>query len=271
MRIFENQVVVITGASSGIGEALAREFARNGAKLVLAARRTDRLEALAAELSRSGTEAISIRCDVTVDGDPEKMMAGAVARFGRVDCVIANAGFGVVGKAPELKLADYRRQFETNVFGLLRTFYASLGELKKSRGRLVLMGSVSGHISLPQSSPYSMSKFCVRAFAEAATAELKSEGVSLVLLSPGFVRSEIRRVDNSGKFLESSKDPLPDWLPMATPVAARKMVRAIARRKREEIITTHGKVFVLIQRFFPCLLQWLKERGVAGRGEPERS
>jgi short-subunit dehydrogenase len=173
-----------------------------------------------------------------------------------------------VGEVATLKLEDYRRQFETNVFGVLRTIQATLPELKKTHGRFALMGSVAGHISLPHSSPYSMSKYSVRALAEALTDEVQPFGVSVTLLSPGFVKSEIRRVDNRGKLHEIEKSPLPAWLPMETEVAARKMIRAIRLRRREEVITFHGKCAVFIQRHFPRLVDWFKGRGLSSRSEP---
>src|SRR5206468_1632704 len=195
---FSGQVALITGASSGIGEALAREFARAGASLVLAARRTDRLERLVAELTAGGARAIAARCDVTVDGDPERAAAAAREKFGRLDVVVANAGFGVVGPVMLLTLDDYRRQFETNVFGVLRTIKATLPDVRRARGRIAIIGSVSGHIATPGSSPYAMSKFAVRALAEALGHELAGAGVAVTLVSPGYVASEIRRVDNEG-------------------------------------------------------------------------
>src|SRR5262249_11416949 len=115
---FTDHVVFITGASSGIGAALAREFAKPGASLVLAARRTDRLEKLASELGRNGRRAIALACDVTRDGDLERAAAAVRDAFGRIDVVVANAGFSVVGTFERLTLDDYRRQFETNVFGV---------------------------------------------------------------------------------------------------------------------------------------------------------
>ena len=120
------ETVLITGASSGIGAALAREFARQGADLVLLARRTDRLTALAAELERQGRRALALTGDVTVDGDLERAVAETRAKLGRLDVAVANAGFGVVGPVERLTLDDYRRQFETNVFGVLRTVHAAL-------------------------------------------------------------------------------------------------------------------------------------------------
>ena len=116
---FAGQVVFITGASSGIGAALAREFARRGADLALAARRTDRLAALAAEITKSGRRALVLACDVTLDSDLEAAVARTREAFGRIDVVVANAGFGVVGSVESLGVDDFRRQFETNVFGVL--------------------------------------------------------------------------------------------------------------------------------------------------------
>jgi len=121
--------------------------------VVLAARRVDRLEALAQDLERSGRRALAVACDVTRDGDVERAVAAARAAFGRLDVVVANAGFGVVGPVERLTLDDYRRQFETNVFGVLRTVRAALPELKRTTGRLAIVGSVSGHVATPGSSP----------------------------------------------------------------------------------------------------------------------
>src|SRR6185295_3575311 len=115
MAIHPGKVALITGASAGIGAALARELARDGADLVLAARREDRLRDLAREIEATGRNAIVVGCDVTRDGDLERAVAAAVERYGRLDIAIANAGFGVAGPVEGLKLDDFRRQLETNV------------------------------------------------------------------------------------------------------------------------------------------------------------
>lgn len=271
MSAFAGQVAFITGASSGIGAALARELAREGAALVLAARRIDRLAAVAAEIERSGTPCLTVACDVTADGDLERAVARGYERFGRIDVVVANAGFGVVGPLASLTLADYRRQFETNVFGVLRTIYATLPELERRRGRLVIIGSVSGWVATPGSSPYAMSKFAVHALADALGHELRPKGVSVTLISPGFVASEIRRVDNQGRLRNEDREPVPGWLVMPTAKAARHIARAIARRRREAVITGHGKVAVFLQRHVPWLVAWAMRRaGIRSRHEPGR-
>lgn len=265
---FREKVVLITGASSGIGAALAREAAGQGAHLVLIARRLDRLKPLAAECENRGVRALAIEGDVTREGSIESAVEKALAHFKKIDVVIANAGFGVAGSFEDLKLEDYRRQFETNVFGVLRTAYATLDALKRSRGHLVLLGSVAGHVALPGSSPYSMSKFAVRAMAEAVTEELRASGVSVTLISPGFVDSEIWRVDNQGQFHETAHDPIPSWIRVSSKSAAREIVRAIKRKKRERIVTGHGKIIVFLNRLFPWITQLIKQGGLRARREP---
>jgi NAD(P)-dependent dehydrogenase (short-subunit alcohol dehydrogenase family) len=209
--------------------------------------------------------------DVTVDGDLERAAASARATFGRLDVVVANAGFGVVGPFERLTLDDYRRQFETNVFGVLRTVRATLDDLKASRGRLVVIGSVAGHVATPGSSPYSMSKFAVRALSQALGHELAPAGVSVTLVSPGFVESEIHRVDNTGVFHPEAPEPIPRWLSMPAERAARIIVRAAARRRREIVVTGHGKVAVFLQRHLPWLVSaGIRALGVRSRGEPKR-
>ena len=267
---FAGSVVFITGASSGIGAALSLEFAREGADVVLAARRRDRLESVAAEIGALGRRAVVAPCDVTREGDLERAAAAGRAAFGKLDVVVANAGFGVTGVLERLSLDDYRRQLETNVFGVLRTVYATLDDLKKSRGRLVVIGSVSGHIALAGSSPYSMSKFAVRALADSLGHELAEHGVSVTLISPGFVESEIRQVDNRGILRTEKPAPrIPAPMVMATPTAARKIVGAVARRRREVVITALGTVSVFLHRHAPGLLsQIIRRFAIKGRQEP---
>ncbi|HKV06311.1 MAG TPA: SDR family NAD(P)-dependent oxidoreductase [Candidatus Acidoferrales bacterium] len=258
---YQNKVALITGASSGIGEELALQLAQCGARLTLAARRKERLENVSQKIAALGKpQPVVVECDVTRDGDLERAVEETVRAYGKLDVVFANAGFGVVAPLKKLALDDYRRQFETNVFGVLRTIYAALPELEKSRGNLAIIGSVSGWISTPGGSPYSMSKFALRALTEAITPELRGAGIKVTLLSPGFVASEIRRTDNLGRFHAEAKDPIPPRLQVSTARAVREILRAVARGKREQIVTGHGKVIVAIGRFMPWILRGLMER-----------
>lgn len=247
-------VLWITGASSGIGEAVAREWVTRGGRVALSARRIDRLEHLAAELG-GPSRAIALPCDVALEQDCDQAAVRATAHFGGIDCVFANAGFGVSGEFEILKIEDYERQFQTNVYGVLRTAWAALPHLRRSRGSLAITSSVLGHLSLPGGSPYAMSKFAVRALAEALRGEWRRHGIGVTLISPGFVASEIRRVDNDGRLDPYAQDPVPDWLIMPAERAAREIVTAILGRRPEQIVTGHGKVIVWLNRFFPGLVR----------------
>lgn len=263
---FRGKSVLITGASSGIGEELAWQLGQAGAHLTLTARRADRLEAVAQRIARAGAPPpLVVPCDVTRDGDVERAVAESIRRWGRLDVLIANAGFGVVGALRDLSVDDYRRQFETNVFGVLRAIKAALPEIGKTKGNVVIVGSVAGWTSSPNASPYAMSKFALRALADAITPELYLDGVTVTLISPGFVASDIRRVDNQGTLHGGAADPIPPWLIMPTEKAARQILRAVARGKAEVIITGHGKILVAVERFMPWLSRAIKRR-IAARG-----
>ena len=261
------RTILITGASSGIGAALAREYARRGARLVLLARRSGRLETLAAELRAAGAAVAVHGADVTRAGDVAAAVAASTAAGWGIDVVVANAGFGVSGPLQKLTLADYRRQYETNVFGLLQTVYETLPALRASRGRLALMGSVAGHAAAPGGSAYASSKFAVRALAESLRGDLAADGVGVTLISPGFVDSDIRRTDNRGGLHATAPDPIPAWVRMRAPRAARIMANAIDRGRAEVIVTLHGKLIVFCARHFPRSVRRLSVRYVRWRKE----
>jgi short-subunit dehydrogenase len=268
---FGGKSVLITGASSGIGAELAWQLAQAGARLTLVARRRDRLQLLLEKIVAAGhIEPLLVECDVTRDGDLERAVSESVRAHGKLDVVFANAGFGIAAPLKKLTLADYRRQFETNVFGVLRTIYAALPELEKSRGNLAIIGSVAGWASTPGASPYSMSKFAIRALADAIGPELHAaSGITVTLISPGFVDSDIRRIDNRGNFHPNAKDPIPPRLVVSTPVAVREILRAVARGKREQIVTGHGKVIVAVARFAPWILRTAGARAAGIRSKDD--
>ncbi len=250
-----DKVVVITGASAGIGEALAREYARRGAKVVVLARRLDRLESLARELGPS--QCLALACDVNAEGDLAAAIAQATERFGGVDVVIANAGFGVDGALESLSVEDFRRQFETNVFAVVRTAQVSFEALKARRGVFCAIGSVAGFLPTPKSIAYNMSKAAVRSMCETLAVEWAREGVSVVHVAPGFVESEIRRVDRTGTFKESRKDPVPAFLVMPARKAAKVIADGVAARRPEVVVTGHGKLGVAMSRLAPGVVRAL--------------
>ena len=266
----QTPTVLITGASSGIGAALARAYAREGARLVLLARRRALLEQLAQELRGLGAAEVEVHeGDVTREGDIARPVEALLARGIGLDIVYANAGFGVAGVLQRLTLADYQRQLDTNVVGLLRTIYETLPGLRRARGRLVLIGSVAGHIAAPGASAYAMSKFAVRGLAESLRGDLRDDGIGVTLVSPGSVDSDIRRTDNRGVVHAEAPDPVPAWLRVPTDKAVRGIVRGVRRGRAEIVVTGHGKVLVFLSRHFHRLLRLVLLRSYRGRPEPK--
>lgn len=260
-RCFEGKRVFITGASSGIGAALARELARQGARVALAARREDRLQQVHEQISQAGGEAISIVCDVTRRPMLDAAVAQAVEAFGGIDVAVANAGFLVTGQLAELTTEDFRRQFDTNVFGVIDTAYATLPHLVASKGQLVIVSSVLGRLGLPATSAYCASKFALVGLAESLYYELAEQGVAVTCINPGIVDSEIRIVDNRGVLQPDREDPASPWLRVPTDKAARTIARYIHKGKFEAVITGHGKVATWVGRHFPRTLRFLIRQG----------
>ena len=254
---FRDKVVWITGGGSGIGAELARHFAAAGAKVAVSGRRVDRIEAVAAELGESG---FAVACDVTNEATIESAVAAVLERFGRLDVAIANAGFAVAGRIEKLSAEEWRRQLDVNVVGVALTAKHAIPSLVETRGRLVIMGSVAGAITVAGTGAYSTSKHAVVSLARTLALELHGDGVSVTLVQPGFVKSEIAQVSNAGVHNPNRKDRRPAWLMWETKDAARVIVRAIHRRKREFTFTGHGRLATFAGRHFPGLVHFVLSR-----------
>jgi NAD(P)-dependent dehydrogenase (short-subunit alcohol dehydrogenase family) len=258
--MFKDQVIWITGASAGIGRYLALEFAAQGGKLAISARREDKLAEVLAELKASGAEALALPCDVADEAQIAACAEAIIAHFGRLDVAVANAGFGVYGKIERLSAAEWRRQFDVNVTGLAMTARYALPHLRQSQGRLVLIGSVSAFLPYPSTGAYAASKAAVRSIGSTLSVELQGSGVSCTTIHPGFVESEIAKVDNEGVYRPERADRRPKHLMWPADKAARVMARAIYRRKRQFVFTGHGKLLAAIGQYSPALARWVVTR-----------
>lgn len=267
VKRFEDSKVFITGASSGIGAALALHFASQGAHVALAARREDRLRDLKKKVETEGGHALAIPCDVTDRASIDNAVAEAASVMGGVDVAIANAGFGVNGLFTKLETEDFRRQFDTNFYGVVDTTYAVLPHLRASRGRLGIVSSVMGRVGAPASSAYCASKFALCGLAESIYYELAAEGVSVTLINPGVVASGIRFVDNQGVYREGGADPAPSFLVVPVERAAKEIAAALYRRRFEAVITGHGKIITWAARHFPRSFRLVGRLATSGRLE----
>jgi NAD(P)-dependent dehydrogenase (short-subunit alcohol dehydrogenase family) len=185
------QVVVVTGASSGIGEAIARRLVRAGAQVVLAARRPDRLKILAGELDATGASVLAVAGDVTSDADRRALVAEALEKFGRIDALVNNAGYGTRGPVEIVPVEAVRRNFETNVFSLIALTQLVLPHMReRGSGCIVNIGSVAGRIARPLSSIYDSTKHALEAISDGLRGELQPFGIRVALIQPGFIITE---------------------------------------------------------------------------------
>jgi short-subunit dehydrogenase len=257
----KENVVWITGASSGIGKAMAFEWARLGFKVVLSARRKELLEEIALEINNSGGEALVVPVDIMEETSIENAVQSIITTWGRLDIAVANAGFGVFGSVDKLTAKDWNRQLQGNITGLALTVKYTLPHLKKNQGRIGLVGSVGAYLPNPNLGAYGASKAAVNSIGLTLQVELKGTGVSCTTIHPGFVVSEIARIDNEGLWHPERPDPRPLNLMWPTDKAAKVMVKAIMKRKRNYVFTTHGKVLVWLQRWLPGLVRTIVSKG----------
>lgn len=191
MPALAGQVIIVTGASAGIGEATARRLARGGAKVVITARRPDRLEALAREIDSSGASVLAVAGDITSDADRRKLVEAALAKFGRIDGLVNNAGYGTRGPVEIAPIEVIRKNYETNIFSLIALTQLVLPAMRgRGSGCIVNIGSVAGKIARPLSSIYDSTKHALEALTDGLRGELKPFGVRVTLIRPGFILTE---------------------------------------------------------------------------------
>jgi len=242
-----HQVIIITGASSGIGKALAREYARRGASLVLASRSgiSD------PELLALGDRLLDVRTDVTRESDCAELVKKAIGRFGRIDILINNAGISMRALFTEVDLEVIRRLMDTNFWGTVYCTKYALPYLLESKGSLVGVSSVAGYKGLPGRTGYSASKFAMQGFLEVVRIENMKKGLHVLIACPGFTSSNIRNVALSKDGSSQGETPLDESSLMSSEEVASRIALAVDRKKHRLVLTTQGKVTVLLNKFFP--------------------
>lgn len=257
---FEGKAVWITGASSGIGRALALELATRGADVAVSARRAERLTELVGAIEALGRRAVALPCDVTDEDAVREAADRAALTFGKLDVAVANAGWAIAKRIEDLTFEDWRRQLDTNVIGAAMTARHALPHLRETRGRLGLIASVTSMVPVPRNGAYAASKYAVRAIGQTLAMELHGTGVTCTTVHPGFVESEINQVDNDGVFHADREDKRPRKLMWSAERAAAAIATALHKRKREVVITGHGKLGGFVGRHAPGLIHFAMTR-----------
>jgi len=256
IRTLKNKVIIITGASSGIGRALAKEFAAKGARLSLGARRTELLEQLQQELPE--TEILITKTDVSDENDCRALIEETIKRFGQIDVLINNAGISMRAIFEEVDTKVIRQLMDVNFFGTVYCSKFALPYLLKTKGSLVGVISIAGYVGLPGRTGYSASKFAIRGFLDTVRIENLKKGLHVLVAAPGFTASEVRKVALTTDGTQQGETPRDESKMMSAEECARHIVRAIEKRKRELILTfTEGKLTVFLGKFFPSLLDKL--------------
>jgi NADP-dependent 3-hydroxy acid dehydrogenase YdfG len=255
MTDMRNRVVIVTGASSGIGEATAREFGRAGAKLVLAARRVDRLEAVAQDIRAAGAEARVVVADLSDLGDIQSLVDQTLAAFGRIDVLFNNAGFGRLDWLENLDpVKDIQAQYAVNVLGVVQTTRRVLPVMMAQKsGHVINMASVAGLVGTPTYTVYASCKFAVRGFSEALRREVAPWGIRVSVIYPGGVATEFGA--HAG-IRRKTRATTPRWMLLTAEDVARAVVGLAHRPRAGLIITWPFRFTVWLNQMLPGLVDW---------------
>ncbi|MCP3956397.1 MAG: SDR family oxidoreductase [bacterium] len=262
-QAFRDNVVLLTGASSGIGEELALQLASQGARLTLAARRRERLEQVAAGCRERGGTAQVVETDVGVEDDCRRLVDACVAEHSRIDTLINNAGRTMWSLFEELEtLRPFEEIMRVNYFGSVYCTYYALPHLAETGGRIVGVSSLTGKTGVPTRSGYAASKHAMAGFFDSLRIELADSGVSVTMAYPDFVATETRQRALGPDGEPIGESPVHEGEIMTAGECARRIIAGAARRKRELIMSTRGKLGLWLKLLAPGLIDRIARRAI---------
>jgi short-subunit dehydrogenase len=251
---FKNKVVVITGASSGIGKACAEEFAKRGANLVLAARQYVNLCEITAELEgKYNIKAVAVQADVSKEEDCKGIVKQALLTFNKIDVLVNNAGLSMRALFNELDLSVLKNLMDVNFWGTVYCTKYALDEILKTKGSIIGVSSIAGYRGLPGRTGYSASKFAMNGFMESLRTELLPTGVHVMVACPGFTASNIRVAALSKDGASHGETSMEEGKMMSAEEVASRIVDGVSARKRTLVMTAQGKLTVWINKLLPGL------------------
>lgn len=250
---FKNKVVIITGASSGIGKALAEELAKRGANVVLGARQYVTLCEITAELeTRYQIKALAVQTDVSKESDCEMLVKQALITFGKIDVLINNAGLSMRALFNDVDLSVLKNLMDVNFWGTVYCTKYALPEILKTKGSVVAVSSIAGYRGLPGRTGYSSSKFAMNGFMESLRTELLKTGVHIMVACPGFTTSNIRVAALAKDGSAHGETSMEEGKMMTSESVAEIISNGIVERKRTLIMTGQGKLAVWVNKLFPA-------------------
>ena len=250
---YHNKVVIITGASSGIGKACAFEFARQGAKVVLASRRENELKKIEDEIKRQGGDTIFIKTDVRKIEDCENLIEKAVEKYHRIDVLINNAGISMRANFEDTDLSVIKELMDTNFYGAVYCTKFALPYLLKQKGSLIGISSITGLTPLPGRTGYAASKYAMDGFLNTLRLENVKKGLHVLIVHPGFTSSNIRKEALTKNGTPQKETPRNEEKMMSSEKVAQIIARATVKREKDLILTREGRLVVWLHRFFPNL------------------
>ena len=262
---FRDNVVVLTGASAGIGHQMALQLAAQGARLVLAARDAAKLDETAEACRRLGAAALAVPTDVGDEAQCRALVEAAVARFGRIDTLVNNAGIGMWARFEDMTdLAPFERIMRVNYLGSVYPTFHALPHLKQTRGRIVAVNSLTGRTGVPTRSGYAASKHAAAGFFDTIRIELEETGITVTQVFPGFVATEIREraFGPDGRPLGAGNSPVREAQVMTADECARQIIAAAASRRRELIMTLRGKIGAKLKLIAPRLVDRIARKAI---------
>jgi short-subunit dehydrogenase len=257
------KVVIITGASSGIGLACAREFSSRQAKVVMAARDIDKLHEIEKELKEDNPNILSVKTDVTQQDDCKHLIDETFREFGTIDILINNAGISMRASFNSVQLDVLKKLMDVNFWGTVYCTKFALPHLIESGGSLIGISSIAGFKGLPGRTGYSASKFAMHGFLETIRIENLRNGLHVMVVAPGFTSSNIRKAALDANGDNQKESPRDEKKLMAPETVARAIIRGIKFRRRNMILSWEGKILVLFQRVLPKTIDWLAYREMA--------
>ena len=259
----KDKVVIITGATSGIGKALAYEFAAKGSKVVMGARRYDLLIEIAEDIKLKGGDVAYSTTDVSKEADCKNLIVTAVERFGKIDVLINNAGISMRALFDEVDLSVIRKLMDVNFWGTVYCTKYALPYLLKEKGSVVGVSSIAGIKGLPGRTGYSASKFAMKGLLECIRIENLKKGLHVLMAYPGFTSSNIRNTSLTADGSQQGESPRDEAKMMSAEEVAEHIYKAVKRRKNSLVLTTQGKLTVWVNKFFPNWLDKMVYREMA--------